>query len=174
MILSLSNKRGILRLFAVMIVAQGLISIPLVGSVQVQEERTFNVNIFDDLDDFERGDGRCDVNRSLSGDQCSLRAAISEANQTDALDTINLPAGVYRLTQAGNIDDFNVAGDLDVYKDVKIVGQGSQNTTIDATDSSIDFVFHIGAASQLPSTVTIENVRITGAVKDGIYLATVH
>jgi CSLREA domain-containing protein len=50
---------------------------------------TFVVNIPGDAQDANNGDGRCDVNPAGTGDQCSLRAAIEQANSTPGADAIN-------------------------------------------------------------------------------------
>jgi hypothetical protein len=54
---------------------------------------TFVVNIPGDVKDANNGDDRCDVNLAGTGDQCSLRAAIEQANKTPGADTItfNIP-----------------------------------------------------------------------------------
>jgi CSLREA domain-containing protein len=49
---------------------------------------TFTVNSLDDTADEFLGDGLCDSDLSTAGDQCTLRAAIGEANTTTAADTI--------------------------------------------------------------------------------------
>jgi CSLREA domain-containing protein len=50
---------------------------------------TYTVNIADDFADASAGDARCDVTSFLPGDQCSLRAAIEQANTTPGADAIN-------------------------------------------------------------------------------------
>lgn len=172
MIPKFARMGGTLRLLTILTMAMVIMSLSVGNIVQAQDdtERTFNVNTTEDIDDFERGDGRCDADPTTNGDQCTLRAAISEANQTDAKDTINIPAGDYRLTLGGGDGDLNTNGDLDVYKDVDIIGAGSQNTTINASDISSNFVFHIGAAAQSSTVITISDVRITGAAQDGVYI----
>jgi hypothetical protein len=50
---------------------------------------TFVVNLTTDQFDFFIGDGLCDADQVTAGDQCTLRAAIQEANSTVGLDVIN-------------------------------------------------------------------------------------
>jgi CSLREA domain-containing protein len=60
-------------------------------------DTTFRVNTTGDENDLDfpggtfdnSSDGRCDVDGAASGRQCTLRAAIQEANETDGADTIN-------------------------------------------------------------------------------------
>lgn len=72
---------------------------------------TFNVNLEGDASDANTTDGKCDMITSISGDQCTLRAAIEQANATDDADIINF-----------NIpDDPNVPGN-----EVKTIRPNSQ------------------------------------------------
>jgi hypothetical protein len=50
---------------------------------------TFIVNQTSDSSDENLADGVCDINSFVSGDQCTLRAAIDQANATSGADTIN-------------------------------------------------------------------------------------
>jgi hypothetical protein len=64
---------------------------------------TFNVNLTADIGDPLLSDNNCDVDLPSVGNQCTLRAAISQANFTDGLQIINVPAGTYNLTIASSI-----------------------------------------------------------------------
>jgi CSLREA domain-containing protein len=99
---------------------------------------------------------------------CSLREAITAANSDTAVDTcpagsgadiIELPAGVYALAIAGQADDDNLSGDLDVLSPLAIVGAGSDSTIIDG--SLLDRVFHVDATAETVSisAVAIQNGR---------------
>src|SRR5215470_16698607 len=83
---------------------------------------TFTVNARDDRIDTNPGDGHCDADPATPGDQCTLRAAVQEANASPGADTIMLPAGTYRLTLAGALEDAAATGDLDLFGDVTIIG----------------------------------------------------
>jgi predicted outer membrane repeat protein len=74
---------------------------------------TFNVTRLDD----PVPDG-CGVN------DCSLREAVIDADQTLMKDTIVLPAGVYLIDLTGN-DTSENTGDLDISTDMEIVGAPS-------------------------------------------------
>jgi hypothetical protein len=50
---------------------------------------TFTVNQTSDASDENLADGLCDINSFVSGDQCTLRAAMEQANATSGADTIN-------------------------------------------------------------------------------------
>lgn len=64
--------------------------------------------------------------------ECTLRAAIQEANATVERDTIVIPAGTYTLTIQGSGEDGSAAGDLDIRSDMTLVGAGSASTIIQA------------------------------------------
>src|SRR5207245_8353591 len=89
---------------------------------------TFTVNATDDRVDANPGDGHCDADSATPGDQCTLRAAVQEANASPGADTIMLPAGTYKLKLAGIDEDAAATGDLDIVGDVTIVGAGSKTT----------------------------------------------
>ena len=71
----------------------------------------------------------------------SLRSAIQAANALRGPDTIDLPAGVYRLTLAGPGEDAAAAGDLDITGDLTIGGRSASNTVVDG--NNLDRVFEV-------------------------------
>jgi CSLREA domain-containing protein len=109
---------------------------------------------------------------TLTGGQCSLRAAIASANSGapvagcaagSGTDTITLPAGDYKLTIAPSGGDDNLSGDLDVASNLTIQGAGAAATTVDA--NGLDRVFSVSAGE----VATIAGITITGghAATDG-------
>jgi len=88
----------------------------------------FLVNTTADTQDATPGDGLC----ADSGGNCSLRAAITEANTTAAVDTITLPAGTYITTLTGAAEDLNASGDFDITQSVNINGAGVGTTFLQA------------------------------------------
>ena len=87
---------------------------------------TFTVNSTADSADVTAGNGLC---ADASGD-CTLRAAIQEANALAGNDTINLGTATYTLSLTGT-DDTAALGDLDITQDVTISGAGTTSTVID-------------------------------------------
>lgn len=104
---------------------------------------TFTVNSSLDVNDANPGNGICDDG---SGN-CTLRAALSEANALTGADIIILPAGIYTLTLTGANENGNVSGDLDVDRgSVTIQGADAETTIIQAgttITNGIDRVFHL-------------------------------
>ena len=89
----------------------GLLSATVLTSAV--QAATLNVTRLDD----PVPDG-CKVN------DCSLREAVIDADQTAAKDTIVLPAGTYLIDLVGN-DSSENTGDLDISSDMEIVGASS-------------------------------------------------
>ncbi len=61
---------------------------PLLLCLATSQAAVFEVNIIGDNSDEAIGDGICDVSIFVPGDQCSFRAAIEEANETEDEDEI--------------------------------------------------------------------------------------
>ena len=126
---------------------------------------TYVVNSTADLPDADQGDGLC----LASNGQCTLRAAIMQANFTAGPDTIILPAGVYQLTRPGD-DDMAVLGDLDITDDLTIQGAGSGVTIVDGNGAVTgDRVFQILATAKNVSLsgLTIRNGKKTNTFDEG-------
>ena len=101
----------------------------------------FLVTKTDDSDD-----GTCDSD-------CSLREAVSAANDSPGLDTITLPPGMYTLSLTGS-DDLNAFGDLDSHGPLTILGSGADTTMIDA--NLTDRALHA-----ITGTLTISGVTLS-------------
>ena len=97
----------------------------------------FVVNITTDTQDANPGDGVC----SDPGGNCSIRAAIMEANALPGADVINIPGGVYLLSIVGSGEDLCLTGDFDINSDLVIIGASAVNTILNG--DSLDRVFHI-------------------------------
>lgn len=103
-------------------------------------EITFSVNSTVDAVDANIGDGTCQTAAMTS--QCTLRAAIQEANFEPTNDLIRLDvpppspgvAPVYGLTIAGRDEDASATGDLDITDEIRIVGVSTPPAKIDGND----------------------------------------
>ena len=79
------------------VLALALVMAVVVSPAGRVEADTFTVNSTDDDPDINVGDGNCDVDGGTSGEQCTLRAALEEANFTSGVaDTIS-----FSITGAG-------------------------------------------------------------------------
>ncbi|QDS88367.1 Cadherin domain protein [Rosistilla ulvae] len=90
----------------------------------------------------------------------SLREAIIATNGGSGGDTIQLGAGTYTLTLAGN-DNNALRGDLDITQSVTILGAAADQTIIDG--GGIDRVFHTRGNT---TVATISGVTIQGGAND--------
>ncbi|MDQ3927757.1 MAG: CSLREA domain-containing protein, partial [Chloroflexota bacterium] len=125
----------------------------------------FTVNTTSDTVDVNPGNGTC----ADSSGNCSLRAAVMEANALSGADTITLPAGTFTLSRIGQNEDNSATGDLDVAGTVSITGSGSTNTVIDGnnTDAVFDtFIAPSGTTFNL-SSLTIQHGNPTGSSFEG-------
>jgi len=115
----------------------------------------FTVNSTADHIDHDLTDSKCEATPK-AGD-CTLRAAIMEANLLSSESTIYLGSNTYPLTVFGNHENAALTGDLDISSNINIIGKDENSTIIDASTLQ-DRVFHIINTS----TVTFENLTIHG------------
>lgn len=124
--------------------------------------KTFNVTVVNDTVDKSPGDGKC----ADAIGNCSLRAAIMEANVRAGSDLINLPADTFRLKITGVDEDDAASGDLDIIGELTINGSGKNNSIIDAFDLD-DRVFDIQAGALVDlNYLTIQNGDADSAISD--------
>jgi CSLREA domain-containing protein len=102
---------------------------------------TFQVDSFVDLPDANPGDFACDTGQG----QCTLRAAVMEANFYLSHDKILLPAGSYNLTWGGG---------LTISNNVTLQGSGKANTIINQTVN--DTVIYITGGDVALNNLTIQ------------------
>jgi CSLREA domain-containing protein len=110
----------------------------------------------------DSADGDCDPTND-----CSLREAIIEANNTPGRQIIQLSAGTYSLTLqdfTGGDDDLSAIGDLDITDDVAIVGAASIGSSVISQDA-------LGRVTEIfgPAHVDLIGVQITNGKQGGIF-----
>jgi CSLREA domain-containing protein len=135
-----------------------------VGAASTAQAATFVVNSRADRPDADVGTPTC---RDAHG-RCTLRAAIMQANFSPGPDTIQLPAGTFKLTRVGD-DAVAVLGDLDITSSVTIVGRGIGKTIVDANGAiTKDRAFEI-IATRMPTAVTISGLTIRNGVRTATF-----
>ncbi|MEZ5469236.1 MAG: right-handed parallel beta-helix repeat-containing protein [Lysobacterales bacterium] len=130
--------------------------------------QVFTVNVFDqDRDDVNPGDTLCDTSSDV-GPQCTLRAAIMEANALPGANTVQIvtPAASLTLTQPNAGGAASAAhGDLDITDALSIIGvSGSPNVRPMIQSSSGDRIFNINAPGD---NVLIRGLRLSGGTTPG-------
>jgi CSLREA domain-containing protein len=104
---------------------------------EVQIPTEIAVTTVSDRPDAKPGDGVCETEKG-NGD-CTLRAAVQEANRLPGKQTIYVAAGIYTLAvppaeeEGGNPD---ATGDLDLLDTVTLVGVGRDQTIVDGNKLS--------------------------------------
>jgi CSLREA domain-containing protein len=144
-----ANQPTRIRDAASLLIAGAVIAVGVVAFPAPAHARTFTVNNTADRPDANIGDGTC---RTSAGN-CSLRAAIQEANQTAGADVISVPSGRYTLGKAGNTTqppsiDPDGDFDLDVTDSVTINGAGNSRTIVDG--GGLTSVFEVGTGGTSP------------------------
>lgn len=116
------------------------LALVLLGSMSTALADIFQVTITRDVTDALPGDGNCQT--LPGGGDCSLRAAIQEANALGGAHTIKLPQGIYNLALIGPGEDAAAMGDLDICgSEVTIEGAGTNLSIIDGLKA--DRVFDV-------------------------------
>ncbi len=135
------------------------------GMVLPAWSATFIVNSTADTPDDNPGNAIC---ADASGN-CTLRAAIQEANALAGSDAITLGTATYTLTGAAG-DDLALSGDLDITQNVTVTGTGTTNTFING--GSVDRVFDIDPSGSgvtvTVSDLTIQSGNVPGESGGGI------
>jgi CSLREA domain-containing protein len=135
-------------------VHQAWVEGPLPASCTQSFGRLFVVDSTADLPDADPGDGVCQVS---AGTACTLRAAVMEANAWRGQDRIELGSATYVLTLAGGgPEDDAGRGDLDVYDEVAITGQGA---VIQASDG--DRIFDVSPSGS-PVDLELRGLTVRG------------
>lgn len=120
-------------------------------------DTVFIVNTTQDAVDANPGDGVCDTDTETPGEQCSLRAAIQEANALGGAVTILVPPGVYRLTRRGAGESAGATGDLDVSTQITITRpEGTSGDIVVDGRKAKDRVFDVTGSLRLVG-VTVTN-----------------
>ncbi len=140
-----------------LLVGISLLVFALSNQQRAAHAQSFTVDSTLDEPDYYLGDQSC---MSLSK-QCTLRAAVQEANLLPGPDTITVPAGTYVFAVPGANESAAATGDLDISDDLTIVGAGPGTTVIDA--GALDRAFDVVDAG---ATVTISGMTLRNGRSD--------
>jgi CSLREA domain-containing protein len=126
------------------------------GSSTASHSATFVVTSTADGADLNPGDDIC----STSSNQCTLRAAVMEANASADANSISLEApapAIYAFTLSGASEDAAAIGDLDIKQNLTIAGRGPSQDTVDA--GGLDRAFHVLGSG---TSAVLKGMTITG------------
>lgn len=130
------------------------------------------IDDFTDAPDADLGDGVCDTDLVTDGLQCTLRAAIMQANENPGAAFITLLVGTYMLTIDGAGEDDAATGDLDVTSEITILGSGKDDTVINGNKGNVDDnIFHIKrltANDDDVAALTLKSVTVTNGDRVGL------
>jgi CSLREA domain-containing protein len=131
----------------------GLAGGPARCDIGAVELRTFVVGSPTDAVDASPGNDLC----ATSLAECTLRAAIMEANGLPGLDHVVVHFGTYSLAigPAGGNDA--ASGDLNVTGDLALIGDGAPTTIIQGTGGWLERIFRIDGVYAQIAGVTIRN-----------------
>jgi CSLREA domain-containing protein len=135
-----------------------------ISRAQVITPLHLNVNSLADTPDSNAGDGSCDSDVATAGEQCTLRAALQEANASAGADTITFDPALNLGTISLNTALPDIAGN------VVITGPGANLLRIQrsiAGGTSNFRIFKVGASMTVTiSGLTIANGNAAGATFD--------
>src|SRR5918999_510860 len=166
------RRRRRVRNLALAILALGVVAAINSPNSSAATPITYKVDSTVDAADMNPGDGICSTG-SFSGNKCTLRAAILEANAHPGADTIEfIVPGPFALGIPTVNDDSPLTGDLDIMAPVTIRGSVAPATIIDggpppennAEAIGMDRLFEIHPSAR---NVTFEDVTLREGFSDG-------
>lgn len=126
-----------------------------------RKANTFYVNDKTDTGDPNLSDNKCDINTSTTDVlECTLRAAVQQANATSGKQVIILPGWTFELTGASG-EDAAASGDLDITDTVVIQGRFPDRTVIKPASGSPDRIFHIKGNTSSAIEVHLINLTVS-------------
>lgn len=137
------------------------------GAVERAEPQNWLVNTFStDAEDVAPGDGECDFNPFAPGSQCTLRAAVMEANAVPGIQIIRFAptAEPVVLTIPPEFEMSSAAhGDLDITESVSIQGTvGEDGRPTRVLQTAMDRIFELALGEDLPSRVYLRDLMMEG------------
>ena len=155
------SRFGRVRVLVLVVVGAVLVLPAFEGRAPAQSANEFLVTSTADKPDADVIDDVCDADPGPAV-ECTLRAAVMQANLSGGQQVIRLQPRVYRLTIPGADEDQASTGDLDLAGAVHLVGTaggGRARSTIDATGLA-DRVLDVAGSG--PSDVSIQNLVVSG------------
>ncbi|HHT9123297.1 MAG TPA: hypothetical protein ACFYEF_10560 [Candidatus Wunengus sp. YC63] len=118
---------------------------------------SFEVNVTGDEPDADLTDGVCDVDLSTDGNQCTLRAAIQEANKREGEDTITFESSISAISPEKSLPDITETVTIDASSHSSNVELNGSNAGKNADGFSVK-----------KGDLTIKNLTVSGFSRNGI------
>ena len=115
------------------------------------------INVNSTSDSLNAGDGNCTLREAINNANNDNDSTGGDCGPGGGTDTINLPAGTYRMSISGPGDDVNATGDFDITQDLNIFGVEGAEAVIQGLRD--DRVFDVRATS---NDLTLQDLVITG------------
>jgi hypothetical protein len=129
----------------------------LLASSHSAQAASFTVNLLTDVADANTADGVCDSDGVAAGEQCTLRAAIEQANALAGDDNISFSVtGTITLT----------LGELVISQNLTINGPGMSQLTVSGNNASRVFSISSGVTATINS-LTVTGGNGVGAIESG-------
>jgi hypothetical protein len=129
----------------------------------------FTVNLTTDEHDAGIGDGICDIDLTIAGPQCSLRAAAEEANGNNNPMSYKGPDRILFNLPANSIITLTTAngGEIRLSYELSIIGTGANNLTINGGAGTNRIFFANNQYNVTISGMTLTDGNGTGANING-------
>ncbi|MBI5677566.1 MAG: hypothetical protein HZC52_03540 [Planctomycetes bacterium] len=118
---------------------------------------SFEVNVTGDEPDADLTDGVCDVDLSTDGNQCTLRAAIQEANKREGEDTITFESSISAISPEKSLPDITETVTIDASSHSSNVELNGSNAGKNADGFSVK-----------KGDLTIKNLTVSGFSRNGV------
>ena len=149
----LPNGRSCVRATAILFIS--ILTTVILLLPRAQAAATFTVNSLADTSDAAQGNGAC----ADAGGQCTLRAAIEEANALSGDDTIIF----------STIGTINLTGPLPSLSNITINGPGSSLVTVRRDTGGNYRIFHLNGSTVKISGLTVANGRTPDGTSGSVF-----
>ena len=134
------------------------------------------INVNSTADSLVAGDGQCTIREAINNSNNDNDTTGGDCTQGLGIDTINIPAGTYRITLNGPGDNANLTGDFDITNSVTILGVEGAEAIIQGPNNDRVFDFQAAMINLIMRDLIITDGNATNAAPDndggGILLRT--
>lgn len=129
---------------------------------------TYTVNSNADAADADASDGRCDIDLVAGGDQCTLRAALEEANQAPNRDLVKFDRGVFDGTHPDSTIALSIGSFLPAGSEVAIDAGDCRTSGAHRPCAGVDAGSNPDTLAISADDVMVKGIAFHGAAGAGI------